>query len=124
MIFASTDSTFEYLTVWLVQNDFFATSAVVNELFLRVLPPALAGLTAGYLAFPQGFSAAAFAGLTGAILSLALRYLYTVDWATLGLFNAIGMCSWVAGMAIASGICGWAGERLRTKAVRKHGVLE
>ena len=116
MLFATTDLAFNVLAAWLAQNDFIGTSAVVNELFLRVFPLALAGLAAGYVALPQGFSAAAFAGLTGAAVSLAFRYHDTSGWAAPGPYNMAAMFGWVASITIASGICGWAGERLRTKA--------
>jgi hypothetical protein len=115
MLFAITDIAFSALAVWLIQHNLHATGAVVNELFLRFVPFVLAGLTAGYLASPRGFSAAALAGCTGAIFSLAFRYNDSIGWAAQYPFNVMGMLGWIAGTTIASGICGWAGERLRTK---------
>jgi hypothetical protein len=114
-LFASTDLALNAFATWLAQNDFIATSVVVNELFLRFVPFMLAGLTAGYVALPRGFSAAAFGGLAGAAISLAFRYNEIVDWAAAAHYNTAAMFSWGAGIAIASGVCGWAGEWLRTK---------
>ena len=114
-LFATTDVALNAVTVWLIQNGFLATSAIFNELFLRAFPPALAGLVAGYLAYPQGFGAALFAGAAGAVISLAVRNYQTIGWVASDGYNAAAISSWVAGIAVGSGICGWAGERLRMK---------
>jgi hypothetical protein len=121
LFFATTDLAFNSLAVWLAQNDFIATSAIVNELFLRLFPLVLTGLAVGYLASPHGFSAAAVAGLIGSSASLAFRYYGTAGWSAPGSYNAAAMFGWVAGTAIACGVCGWAGERLRANAgARPH----
>jgi hypothetical protein len=117
VLFATTDLAFNALAVWLAQNEFIAASAIVNEIFLRVFPAALTGLAAGNLAMPRGFSAAAIAGLVGAVISLAVRVQDTFVGAMPDSYNAAAMFGWVAGTAIFSGICGWAGERLRSTRV-------
>ena len=114
-LFATTDVALNAVTVWLIQNGFLATSAIFNELFLRAFPPALAGLVAGYLAYPQGFGAALFAGAAGAVISLAVGNYQTIEWVASGGYNVAAISSWAAGIAVGSGICGWAGERLRMK---------
>src|SRR5262245_22136422 len=93
-------------------------SAVVGELLLPFAPVLVAGLIAGYVGTPNGFWLAFLAGLMGSLASILWRH-HGVSPGPVGAsVMLVGVASWVLGTAVATGVCGWAGERLHARARR------
>ena len=119
LIFVVLDLLFHWSAVWLGSENLTISSLVVGQLLLPFAPVIAAGLVAGYTGTPRGFLLAFLAGLLGSSISTLWR-LQGISFAgpaAAPLWWSVA--SWVLGTAFATGVCGWAGERLHLKLRRQ-----
>lgn len=113
--FAAADYLTNALFVWLQRIDGVVALAFLNQVLWPFLPFILAGLFAGYLGAPCGFLIGLLAGLCGALWSLTWKYESAWNNILSSEINIASAVGWSLGVAFASGVCGWAGERLHAE---------
>ena len=115
LAFVLLDLLLHFAAVLLDQSDMPRISAIVGQFFLPFAPIIVAGLIAGYIGTPRGFIAGLVTGMVGGLVSILWRY-HQVPLGPVAMSPVyVSIVSWVLGTAVATGICGLAGERIHAK---------
>ena len=113
--FVVLDLPLHFAAVWFGRSEMPIVSAVVGQFLLPFAPIIVAGLIAGYIGTPRGFVVGLVAGMVGSLVSIVWRH-YQVPLGPLAVSPVyVSIVSWVLGTAMATGICGLAGERMHAK---------
>lgn len=121
--FAALDFVLHAAAIVLGRSGNTGLSLVASELLLPYAPVVVAGLVAGYLGTPNGFALAFLAALAGGAASIAWRFAGVVLTEPPNAPVWWSAACWLLGLATATGVCGWAGERLHAKRLPGVGPL-
>ena len=115
--FVVLDLLFHSAAVWFGRSDMPTVSAIIGQFLLPFAPIIVAGLIAGYVGTPHGFGVGLVTGMVGSLLSTLWRY-HEVPLGSSAMSPVyVSIASWVLGTAVATGICGLAGERMQAKRI-------
>lgn len=114
-VYAATDYFTQEMALRLEKAIESVTFWFISQSLNPFLPFILAGLVAGYTGNPRGFPIGFTAAFFGSLWSATWRN--GISWSTIlaDTNMTVSTICWSLGTALACGVCGWAGERLREK---------
>jgi len=115
LAFVGMDLLLHWSAVWFGRENFTVASLVAGQFLLPFAPVVVAGLVAGYIGTPRGFVLGLVAGFVGSSVSVLWRF-QGVSLAVPGAAAVWwSIACWVCGVALATAVYGWAGERVHFK---------